>query len=926
MRPSRHRPDNDQSAVSHWTSVVSATLVFGGVTLFAFALLFISPWGQPVLQVQVESSHSGFSQAFFAQEENGFVESASAWAPVSTERTTVRFPLRSWRGTVGTFIRWDPLDQPARVTISRLALKSPVLHQEIDLAAISPSVGMSEVLIDGEEAVIELQSNDAQALLSADVPSFVRESLKRSAFIAVGIGLIAGAATVLLLSTRRRNLDFVTSSPLRSFIPVSNRPIPIPVWVLLSLSILSLAGLASIILGARSIGISWDEPSYESALGEFFRSGWYAPRSSFVDGSPSDVAAFVYGPFGDLAGHVIGSLLGTQPWFTESFTPASYEMRHLAVGFISLAGIASSALTMRVLTREWRWALVGLAVVVSVPLFMGHSMFNTKDAPVAAGFSILTLGLAHLVTQRVAVKPLLISALLMGVGIVVAVGSRPGIWIALVATALGTLILAFLSAWRSQGIAVSTAWLSRTATAVVIAVIGAYLVLWFIYPMAFSNISAMLSGSLSTSQAFPWSGQTLTAGNLMPAPPPWNYIPLWLGAQLPLIVLVGALLGLVGTLVSLIAAMRRRSPVATVTIGAIPVALQAVTVPLGAVLLGSTLYGGLRQLLFIFPAVAILATLGIYWTLTWLRSTRQRILLPVVWILVVIGLAVPLFSQIRLFPYSFAFFNAAAASTDIDRNWDVDGWWLSGRELVEGQQFPERTICVDSTARPITDCSRMGMITPYLEEFGTSDVTVAEDQYVALSRFPQQFGADQCAPFREVTRGLFFQEIVLSHADVCTVNLAPYPDVGMSFAGLAKEDPVVLWGWNPFLLWGWGQPDPQGVWLVDQEASVGFTLPFDGESAPQEITITGTGSEFGDGGATLRVFVNGVDVGQAQVPASGVTQTLTFRVPSGAWSELGDGRVIVRLEVEGVDLESLTSISDTDVTGIYRLEQLNVDV
>ncbi|HEV8012917.1 MAG TPA: hypothetical protein VGP34_02440, partial [Pontimonas sp.] len=899
-----------------------SVLTLLGVFFALIFLLLLSPLTRPALEIEIGSSDPGFSQVFVAVEENAFSEEASTWAPVTGGPETLRFSLSPWRGTVGEFLRWDPLDRPGEMSVTGLTLTSAFARDELDLESLSPSMGMGEILIDNEVAYLILQSNDPQALIQAGVPAFVSASLRWSVLVSSGIALVAGIATFVMLGRRRQTPSASAPSNQIGASFVACRVVRVPKLVAALFGLVGAVGVFLLIAGSRVIGISWDEPTHESSLGEFFRSGLYAPRWSFADGVPTQVAATVYAPFGDVLGHALGAVLGTHAWFTESYLVASYEIRHFVVALISVAGFASAALVVRFLLQSWSWAVVGLATVVSIPLLVGHSMFNIKDAPVASGVTMFTLGLVILLVRERKHRYLVVSVIALAVGVVVSMGSRPGIWIALAATSVIAIGLAFLLLLRTDGIRIAVADLGQQLVVLAIAVSLASFILFLLYPAAFSNAPRLLLESVATSQAFPWSGQTLTAGVQMPAQPPITYIPLWLSAQVPLAIALGALAGGIWVVTTLFLTLKRGTKTPRCAIGALPVLLQATLVPIGAVVLGSTLYGGLRQLLFVFPALGVLAVLGIRQLIWWVEGTERESLVRIAWVAIIVAIAIPLLSQIRLFPFSFAYFNAAASVRDINQNWNVDGWWLSGRELVEGEQFPARTICVDSEARFISSCSRMEMVTPFLGELGGGDIALEEDQYVALSRFPYNVGPDTCVPFREVTRGLYFQEIQLSHADICTSTLVALPEQGVSFSGLTKEDSVLLWGWNPYLLWGWGEPDADGVWMVEPEASIGFTVPV--PSGDRTVEITGTGSPLVGEGASLRVFVNGIDAGTIPLPGAGQVQTSSVAVPQEAWSALDDGRVVVRLQAEGVDPAALKAAIDTGEPGLYRIESLGI--
>ena len=893
------------------------------VWLSSFFAFYLSPWGQPALQVQVVSSDSGFSQLFVADDEAAFSEGASSWAVLQRGQSTLHFPLKLWRGTVGTELRWDPLDRPAEMTVSSIRLVSGPFHEDVPLDLLQPSMAVSEISTDDSGATFVVQSNDPQILIDLETAPFVGGSAIRGALLA---SLIAGMALAVAWTVRSRKSRvghgaYSATRPKHwqdDVAAIAN----VPRWVVAVSAAVTALGTLLLLLGSQAIGVSWDEPIHEFSLEEYFRSGWFVPRGSFIDGVPSVADASVYAPVGALFAHAWGAITGAHPWFEASFTAEAYRARHLAVALISVVGLLALAATARAMFRSWRWTLVVLATCVSIPLFLGHSMFNIKDAPVAAAFTCFTLGLVLLVRGGVARKPATLSFLAQLLGIFLGIGNRPGIWIAFAVSSLFSVLLIGVLDWRRLGVRPAATLAGKRLGVVALSAAVGYLLLWAVYPIAFDDPLTILRDSLVASQEFPWSGATLTAGSFVSAQPPWTYVPVWLGAQLPVLVAVFSLVGLGWLIVTYIRSVAQRRDTAVLTASGVPVILQALAVPIGAVLLGSTLYGGVRQFLFIFPALSLLTAVGLLITVEWLRTRARPWVVTALWVGVLIGVLVPLLAQLRLFPYSFAYFNAAASAGDIDRNWDVDGWWLSGRELVENQRFPDRTICVDSAERAISSCSRMEMVTPFLSEFGGSDIDLQEDQYVALSRFPYPVSQDSCTPFREVTRGLFLQQIQLSHADVCTASLTQYPSEGLSFAGLVKEDPVLLWGWNPYLLWGWGAPDPDGVWMVEPNASIGFVLPTTSVEHSGELSVTLTGSALANDGASLRVFVNGTDSGTLPIPGEAQTDTSILAVPESAWDGLGEDRVIVRLQAEGIDPESLASAVDTGLPGLIRIDDL----
>ena len=60
---------------------------------------------------------------------------------------------------------------------------------------------------------------------------------------------------------------------------------------------------------------------------------------------------------------------------------------------LAAGGLAAVVATGRMLMRTWSWGLVAGAVLVAIPVWTGHAMFNVKDVPVAIGYAVFTCGL-----------------------------------------------------------------------------------------------------------------------------------------------------------------------------------------------------------------------------------------------------------------------------------------------------------------------------------------------------------------------------------------------------------------------------------------------------------------------------------------------------------------------------------------------------
>ena len=152
------------------------------------------------------------------------------------------------------------------------------------------------------------------------------------------------------------------------------------------------------VLGALRTGISWDEPYHVMRLRNFLGHGTFALDWAFEGDGPTSSTSntAVYGPVAMLLLHGLAALVGVEGWGSVSTSPAAYDVRHLGVVLIGLAGTAAAAGIARVLLGSWRWAAVTAGALFALPMWTGHLMFNIKDVPVATGYTLMTLSLIHI--------------------------------------------------------------------------------------------------------------------------------------------------------------------------------------------------------------------------------------------------------------------------------------------------------------------------------------------------------------------------------------------------------------------------------------------------------------------------------------------------------------------------------------------------
>ncbi|MBJ7358345.1 hypothetical protein, partial [Nocardioides sp.] len=368
-------------------------------------------------------------------------------------------------------------------------------------------------------------------------------------------------------------------------------------------------GTTLAVLGATRTGISTDEPIHVMRLRNFFDSGWYALDWDYAGPGPGSdgTNTYVYGPVTMLLLHGWSVLWGVDGWQDVSTSAHAYRVRHLGVVAIGLVGVGAVAVIGRVVLRHWRWGLVAAAALMAVPMWTGHLMVNVKDVPVATGHTLCTLALLLFVRDAPAAGSLrLARAGLLASGLVLTLGTRPGMWpgltILLAVAVVGVL-------WSPTARAPRLTALGEMAAAGAAAAVA----LVAIYPNVFGSPLRALPRTSETSSNF-MGGETSDR----------LYVPQHLWEEMPTLLLVFALTGAVVVLVALV---RHDGTQWVPTVRLALVGVQGFAVPVAAVVVGSDLYHGLRQLLFIVPALAVLAACGVAWWVERSPGLRARAVL-----------------------------------------------------------------------------------------------------------------------------------------------------------------------------------------------------------------------------------------------------------------------------------------------------------
>ena len=536
--------------------------------------------------------------------------------------------------------------------------------------------------------------------------------------------------------------------------------------------------VGQVLFGATQIGNSNDDPGHQARTNHWLEVGWYLPGRFFEDGSlRPDIETgrlHAYGAGYSIFAHVLAAVVGAEPWGATANTAAVYIVRHGAVALLGVSAALAVGYALLVVTGRRMVGAWAAAATLAMPLWTGYSMFAVKDIPAAAGWTFVTAALVvALVPKPGRWRPTAVG-LLSFAGVWFAVGTRTALWVPVaVATVTFGILVAFSPARRQLLASVIAAAVGLVAGLIGVAALH--------YRNVVTPVQWLLS-SVRTSGDFPRNGLTLTAGQMVPTKPPWWYLPAWLGGSVPLLLGLLAVAGIALLAVALVRRPSRESDkiqgrLGHCYAGMLLWAQQALLLPIASIVIGATMYAGLRQHVYILPALAAMAGLAAHWvTQRYHRGWRGAAVAA----LLIAAITVPAWEQTLLFPYNYVYKNVAAGT--INDRWETDNQWVSSREAVSYVPSGERANCYTRGTRTRTGdvvdpqirrCQSRQQVGVFLYQQGRNAAQVdAPDQvWVLAPKYNVTPPARGCREQSNVTRWFRGEEVDMSYVLLCDASL-----------------------------------------------------------------------------------------------------------------------------------------------------------
>ncbi len=319
-----------------------------------------------------------------------------------------------------------------------------------------------------------------------------------------------------------------------------------------------------------------------------------------------------------------------------------YRFRHVANSIVAWLIVIFTSLTTIQLTKS-KWAgLIAIILMLLTARFMGHAMNNLKDIPFALSFIFSLYFIFRFLDHFPRFSWMDAAGITLGLasGISIRIG---GLLIYAYFILFSLLWIYYLV--QSGNLKMKLTWfLKFTGVVSAVLLIGYFLGISF-WPWAWEAPLSNPLESLALIKDYPTTVRQIFEGKLYWSDQfPWYYLFKYLLITLPVV----SLLGFIGFLI-----FRPRE-------GRIMVTSIFLLIAFGfplfyAAVTGANVYGGWRQMLFVFPPFAVMSAIGI-WNF-WLHVRTKKVQIGIFTIVMVISMIYPVYYSIVNYPYQYTFFN-----------------------------------------------------------------------------------------------------------------------------------------------------------------------------------------------------------------------------------------------------------------------------
>jgi 4-amino-4-deoxy-L-arabinose transferase-like glycosyltransferase len=417
------------------------------------------------------------------------------------------------------------------------------------------------------------------------------------------------------------------------------------------------------LLTLDAYGATWDEPLHRD-WGERVWAYMMGGDSALIRDLPG--GGRYYGPLFYILSYGVSEFAYER--LGMSFTAAN----HLLTLITATLGVLCTFLLAEMLSTR-RAATVATLLLILLPPFMAHAHYNPKDIPLLVLSVAVLLFATH--TYRTRLRR---HALLTGMFLGIALSMKPTVIVLLPIVAAAVLADMFVRrAWGRAELRTMALLTVITALAAAVSLVLAWPTLWRDPYILVETIRYFGMGNF-------WSGDVLYRGEFtLAADLPWHYMPVMLLLSIPVVAFALAAIGAVALVLQASGPDPRRAHHETMGAVFSAVLLLAwVVLPLLMFMKpGLPRYDGIRQVMFMIPAIMILG--GIGFDALWRRLPRSRSGRGTALAAVGIVAGWLVVEAVYWFPYGGSYVNAPARAVlgpHLERQFEIEYWGASYRE------------------------------------------------------------------------------------------------------------------------------------------------------------------------------------------------------------------------------------------------------
>jgi hypothetical protein len=367
-----------------------------------------------------------------------------------------------------------------------------------------------------------------------------------------------------------------------------------------------------------------------------------------------------------------------------------YDLRHILCALIGIGGIGAAAATARLIAGP-RAGLIA-AVALSLCGAWYGTMFNhTKDIPFAAAMMGATLFLIRV--ARALPSPRAGDIAAFGLLAGAALGMRV---LGLLLVTYAAMAIALYLPRQRPGRSARWRFAIESSLWLLPALLLAYVIMILAWPWAALAPLNPIRGLLAFSE-YQYAIRTVLAGQIYEmANVPRLYVPIYILVRVPLLTLFGAALAMAFALLPRLTAAATPLPRRDIALVSLTVIFPLVC----QVVCHGPAFTGMRHFLFVIPALATLAGIGLDAALTAL-ATRGRVVASSALAVVTACFVWNAVTLVRLHPYEYLFYNTAVGGLEgASRRYDLDYWFGSMPEALNQLEAYLRNTTPIDAGRP----------------------------------------------------------------------------------------------------------------------------------------------------------------------------------------------------------------------------------